>query len=382
MRRYLNTDIKLLNRRAVYEYVRESADQTVSRPEISKNLLLTDPTVLKITGFFLERKILTGLGEANVATVGRKPNLLAFNPDAAYCIGAAYDGNCLSIAAVNLNYESIAFRSRNVQAPLSTIMERYIPEAVSSLALDESGRIGVGFALAAAVDTENNCILMCNPSIDLQGKSDFSPEVDALSKRMNVPVILENDVNAAAISEFQMRRSSSKDDFVYIMLGIGFGSGLVLDGKLRRGKNYAAGEVGYMSLDHAYRVQPYGVGQLESLLCRPYLLERFGFDVLEDSAESRDVRDIVEHVARHVALCIANISATLDVDHFIIGGYIAEKLGEKLIHQIRAYCIDSCLYPKYIFLSTRPDSVPCGAGAIACDAVLDHFLSDEFLTLR
>ena len=63
---------------------------------------------------------------------------------------------------------------------------------------------------------------------------------------MGVPVLLENDVNCAAIAEYRQLGLGEKEDLIYIMLAGGIGAGLVLDGRLRRGGNFSCGEIGYM----------------------------------------------------------------------------------------------------------------------------------------
>lgn len=357
------TDVKLMNRRMTYEYIRNKLGQVVSRPEVAKALGITEPTVLKITSFFLERGILTEAGEADIATVGRKPNMLSFNAETAYCAGVDYDGSRLNISIVNMNYETVAFTSQKLKVTLGELFNDVIPSQINQIDCPKNKIIGLGLAIPAVVDTKKYTIKMRNPIIDLGNQTDFSMQVRTLSQSLGMPVFMENDVNAAAVCEFKSHRIRSNDDFIFIMLGIGVGAGLVLGGKLRHGKHYSCGEIGYMSFDKAFKIQEDRPGHLESLMGRLY---------------GEDGQEAIENVAAYTALCIANMSSSLDVNNFVIGGYFAERYGDNLTKLIKGYCDDICIYPVEIILDTDKDVVARGMGAIVADGVLDNFLSDEF----
>ena len=68
----------------------------------------------------------------------------------------------------------------------------------------------------------------------------------ALERVLPVPVLLENDVNLAALAERSLGHGVGVDDFVLVSLGVGLGVGVVLGGRLHRGASGAAGEVGYL----------------------------------------------------------------------------------------------------------------------------------------
>ncbi|WNI14610.1 ROK family transcriptional regulator [Actinacidiphila sp. ITFR-21] len=72
--------------------------------------------------------------------------------------------------------------------------------------------------------------------------------VDEVRKRLGVPVLLENEVNLAAVAEQRSRPAGEPDTFVLLWIGGGVGAGVVLDGRLRRGVSGGAGEVGFLPL--------------------------------------------------------------------------------------------------------------------------------------
>ena len=68
---------------------------------------------------------------------------------------------------------------------------------------------------------------------------------DELQKRLDVPVFMENDANAAAFGEYLAGAGKGSDNFLCLTLGTGVGGGAVLGGKLLRGFNFAGGEFGH-----------------------------------------------------------------------------------------------------------------------------------------
>lgn len=66
-----------------------------------------------------------------------------------------------------------------------------------------------------------------------------------VEKEFGIPAYLENDANAAAFGEFTAGAAKGANSAVVITLGTGVGSGIVIDGKIYRGANYAGGEIGH-----------------------------------------------------------------------------------------------------------------------------------------
>lgn len=71
----------------------------------------------------------------------------------------------------------------------------------------------------------------------------------ALAKELNRPAILENDANAAAVGEMWQGAGRGRRTIVCVTLGTGVGGGIILDGKLWRGVDGAAAEIGHMCVD-------------------------------------------------------------------------------------------------------------------------------------
>lgn len=110
---------------------------------------------------------------------------------------------------------------------------------------DPSNAIGIGVAVPAAVDPKDNSIGSCGNLPSISGFS-FSR---AMRETSGIPVVLENDANAAALGELLQGGAIGESNFVLIVVGTGVGMGAVVDGHLLRGATGAAGELGYISFD-------------------------------------------------------------------------------------------------------------------------------------
>lgn len=116
--------------------------------------------------------------------------------------------------------------------------------AESGISADEVQSVGVGVPGTANLDTGRmeyaNNLPGC--SGDLCG---------ALKERLGMKICFDNDANAAAWGEFLACRANSErppESFLMITLGTGVGGGIILDGKIWRGVNFAAGELGHMTI--------------------------------------------------------------------------------------------------------------------------------------
>lgn len=115
-----------------------------------------------------------------------------------------------------------------------------------------------------------------------------------LTDRFGLPVIFENNTHAATIAEMRFGVAQGINDWLNLRIGNGVGAGLVLDGKLRRGKSGYAGEIGHMNID------PEGIecgcgsrGCLETIAAAPNIVRRTRARLKIDSTSS------LSHFERH-----------------------------------------------------------------------------------
>jgi glucokinase len=94
---------------------------------------------------------------------------------------------------------------------------------------------------------------------------DRVPIVSAVRDAFGVPAALENDANACAVAEWRWGLKCQVDDLVYLTCGTGMGAGIVLGGRLVRGRQDLAGEIGHVRLLPIGPVGYYKAGSVEGL---------------------------------------------------------------------------------------------------------------------
>lgn len=170
---------------------------------------------------------------------------------------------------------------------------------------------------------------------------------EALQARLQRPVLIENDANAAAVGEMWQGVACSCQTIVCLTLGTGVGSGIILNGELWRGIDGTAGEIGHTSVEPFGGVQcncgNFGClevyasataivrltremldGHLPSILRSSSLEILTAHDVYR-AAEAGDkaARDIFYSVGRHLGVALANTVNTLNPEMIVIGGGVS-----------------------------------------------------------
>lgn len=174
-----------------------------------------------------------------------------------------------------------------------------------------------------------------------------------LSDRLaGLPVVVDNDVNVGTLAEVRKGAGVGVDNVLGVFMGTGVGAGLVLDGRLRQGPRGLTGEIGhtYVSFRDFDR-NVVGRGELEDYAGRRMmelrartrheageasaLVELVGHDRMKSStwrqaleADDPVARSIVDEATDAMAAAIATAIALVDLELVVLGGGMAERLGE------------------------------------------------------
>lgn len=118
------------------------------------------------------------------------------------------------------------------------------------------------------------------------------PLADMLKKPFDVPVLVTNDANAAAVGELVFGAAKGMKDFIVITLGTGLGSGFVSNGQLINGKHGIAGELGHTTVNYTGRYCNCGKrGCLETYVSATGI-KRSVYKLLADHLEPSELRGI------------------------------------------------------------------------------------------
>lgn len=161
---------------------------------------------------------------------------------------------------------------------------------------------------------------------------------ELLQERTNLPVELENDANCAGLAEGWIGAAKDVEDYLCIVIGTGIGGAVVLDKKVRHGRNGFAGEFGYMKMEGYLGTQPAetystlaAVGGLIKQVAKRKERDpdTFTGKMIYELAEQGDteVQEEIDKFMRRLAVGIYNLQFILDPDKILIGGAISNREG-------------------------------------------------------
>ena len=330
---YVSSHLKDMNRQNVYKLFCELGQS--SKSEIARLTGISAPTVIKITNFMMEKGLVQEFGEGESA-LGRKPQLLRLNKNRYYSVGAVHEGDCLKVGITNLMNETVALKRVRVRDSFEQVVGEVLFSLINELLVENEIRLsdvlGIGLGIPGIYDVETQTVLTA-PLIGITEQTNISPIIDKIRDRYHVDVIVENDLNMEVMGEFISLKLTEENDLIYLSLGTGIGSGVILNGSLRRGKHFMCGEVGYMAFLDDYIANTKNAGWLESKINLNALQEKFGLDPEGDN-DPQDKKSAVEYIAISIALCINNMVMCYDCDHISIGGEIMDFFGDELFRAI------------------------------------------------
>ena len=252
---------------------------------------------------------------------------------------------------------AILARSRHETPSASPAdVEDVVAECVADLRADHEV-VAVGVGAAGFIDAERSRVLFA-PNLSWRDE----PLRDAVASRVGLPVVVENDANAAAWAEHRFGAGVDEPHLVAVTVGTGIGGGIVLDGRLHRGRFGIGAEFGHMQMVPGGRRCGCGLRGCWEQYCSGRALLReareiadvrrgYGDRLLElgggrpEGIEAREVTaaaqegdpaaiECFEQVGRWLGQGLADLAAVLDPGVFVIGGGVADA-GELLLAPAR-----------------------------------------------
>ncbi|MBA4603243.1 ROK family protein [Thermoactinomyces mirandus] len=301
----------------------------------------------------------------------------------AFAIGVDIGGTKTAIAAVD--HTGKIWEQAKIPTDLSispkTMIKRIHREIDHILTVHPQIRqnvTGIGIGAPGPLDSGNGMI-KCPPN--LPDWRDV-PIRQWMEERWGWPAILENDANAAAMAEQWLGAGKNDDHFVYMTISTGIGAGIVTDGRLLRGKNGNAGDIGHMVVDPSFGKCTCGQeGCLESIASGTAIAKRAS-EILEKQLTTREVFALyhegipeivrfIEQVFRVLGIACVTLINTFEPDKIIIGGGVS-KAGEPLFAAIRNYVGKYALSPDGQKTDIVPAMLDQNAGVIGAAALCFH----------
>jgi len=197
----------------------------------------------------------------------------------------------------------------------------------ASIGWDEVESVGVGVPGSVVDGVVSYALNLGIERLDLAGE---------LERVWGRRPVVDNDVNAAALGAWALRKGGSS--LAYLNLGTGLASGIILDGKLWRGARGAAGEIGHISIDPAGPIDADGLpGAIEVYASGGGMVRQWGVDgaVPRDVLDAADAGDpraqaIRDRLFYGLASAVRVLVLTLDVEHVVVGGGLSGQ-GDRLV---------------------------------------------------
>lgn len=339
----------------------------ISRAEISSTLNISKPTVSSLVDELIQEDWVYERGNGKASSQGgRKPIKLYFNQSAAYIIGTDIGGTKVKTIISDLDGRIVSSSSFNTASHLKTGIIKQISKEVEKMleltGIEDSKILGMGVGVPGITDTSCGMVVEA-PSLDWIRY----PFLSVAKKYFSFPIYIDNDVNVAALGEKWLGSAKDKENVLFIAVGTGIGSGLIIQNKLYRGFSSAAGEIGYMVTDkehlkHGFQPIFHRYGYLESVAGGKAIGDNFTNKLLSHQEHTHYIAakkgqisgkdvfklaklgdplaiEVVEESIEHLAFGIVNAASLLNPEVIILGGgvmqsgdYILPKL-QKIINR-------------------------------------------------
>ena len=309
------------------------------RPQLARAAGLSLPTVIAALRDLEEAGLVRPAGRRNEAAAqhGRPAASYEANPEAGRVLGVDIGREKVRVLLADLAGEPLSAplevrnRARTADALVGQV-EAVVAQATREARIDPGDVTHTVIGSPGVLDPGRGQIRYAAslPGWQRPGLA------ETLAERLGAALTIDNDANLAALGEHAYGAARGLRDYVYLHLGTGVGLGLVLDGRLYRGRG-AAGEVGFLPLGdrrsmHAQR------GMLEESVGADAIVRRAReegmtgrltaekvFAAARQGGDERALRTVAV-VGGHIGSLVAGILAFLDPELIVFGGGIGQNL--------------------------------------------------------
>jgi predicted NBD/HSP70 family sugar kinase len=235
------TDRADVNRTAVLAHL--GAQGPASRADLARALRVSPALMTQLIKDLLADGLLVELSHSP-SQGGRPGRMLGLVSTAGRAVGVKVAENHLAFVEVGIDGKvarsaSVPFRpsSPTVLTELTSLLRDFIDEG------SDARLLGVGVGVPGSVDRQGNGVV----DATLLGWHQV-PVGETLRRELNLPVLVENNVNALALAERLYGLGSRHDSFLVVTIGTGVGAGIVVDGVVLRGAGGGSGEIGHLPM--------------------------------------------------------------------------------------------------------------------------------------
>jgi len=368
--------LRMLNERTLLAHLRRVGP--TSRAQLARDTGLSKPTVSLALANLERAGLARTVGEVP-SSRGRAAVLYAPDPTAGYVVGIDVGRDWVRVAAADLAGAIVVRADARNRARSGAALVRQ----AAALAHDVVAEADLTWARVAHT-------VVGTPGVfdTATGRLDHAPNLPAWGRRgvmdelraaLPPSVAFENDANLAALGEGAYGSGRDARTFVYIAVGSGLGTGIVIDGELYRGAHGVAGEVAYVPIT--------GDGSEPAARARGMLEEAASADAVVRTAKALGMRGsltakqvfaaaragdpvamaTVESEADRLALVVGTVAAVLDPEFIVLGGGVGanvDLLRGRLEERLARL---TPLHPRVVEGELGKDAIVLGAIATALD---------------
>ena len=342
------------NQTVILDLIRRTPEG-VSRVEIAESTGLSPQTISNVSRRLLDDGLIVEAGK-HIQGPGKPRVMLALDAQSRFAVGVHLDPAVITYVVLDLLGAVVAHERARTPAAgrpdeIVATMAASIDAIIVSSGVERSRILGIGIASPGPIDSVRGIVV--DPPL-LEGWKDV-PLRDAIATATGMPVLLEKDVNAAAVAELWMN-DERHADFAFFYLGTGIGIGLTLAGEVLRGSTGNAGEGGTLVVPAAGLPENRRSEMLGHLATPRYLVDQaMDAGVLQRHPEPLSIATIDDEFQRLVALAdagndgaaaildraagliassLVTIVNLLDVDEIVFGGPFWELVSERFLRVI------------------------------------------------
>ncbi|MBB5066338.1 ROK family transcriptional regulator [Granulicella mallensis] len=327
------------NAHSILKLLRECG--SCSRADLVRASNLSAPTITNVVKDLLAEGLVEPLGEGE-SSGGRPPDMIRFKAERGCLLATEISAESISLLLTDLNGNELD------TSKFSLLKQKTTPEAICGYIGDElkallkkqkktrEQLLALVVGVPAITNVEEGSVLSIST---LEGWRSV-PLRAMLTKIANCLVIVENDMNLAALGEHYCGTAQAEKNFVFINIGTNVGAGIFLGGRIHHGSQWSAGEIAYLRLPSISRRQPtiHEFGELEMVLTSSGILKSWQEETGKAARTAREIdavgilnlaqagdpraEKIVLHRAEIVADIIVDLSLILNPGLILLGGEV------------------------------------------------------------
>lgn len=343
--------LRQTNAQLLLRLLRESGP--CSKADLVRASGLSAPTVTNVVGHLASVGLIEPVGEGD-STGGRPPDIIRFRAERGCVAGVEIGSHVLRFLLADLDGHEVARASAAISwssSKPSVICSQIAKELRLLLRKQkhtEEQLLGIVVGVPAIVNVDEGTVLALST---LKGWNKV-PLGSMLSRELKCQVIIDNDTNLAALGEYNRGAAQGESNFVFITIGEGVGAGIFLDGKIYRGSQWSAGEIGYLRVPHIAREHPtiHEYGRLEKVLGASGILRSWRaaskhgrskikttraadvFDLAVDG--NAGAKKILGHRATILSDIILDLALILNPSLILLGGEVGSH--PRLLQEVKA----------------------------------------------